>query len=248
MCPDSLVIPNRDIWENGVPLFEADYHFADENLRAKYIEPQIPLPFRLLAKIATLIAQPENEKEKLEHEKIEQINRDALDQTNSYLSAVLEARELLLSDLRKGKLISYGYVAPRNPASIRSKIPRDLYEPKYVIWEDSSVKGAGIEFSAVLVFELELAQEIDAQLAKKPLSQGTGIKRGPPPSSGAIEEAIRSLLDEGWQSQNYLQKENIVTIRAHVHKLHPGKFPNDRDLSKESIRVVLAKLIPRTIK
>jgi len=245
---DGPLTPSPDFWESGVPLSEADYFFADENLRAKYVEPQIPLPFQFLAKIATLIVQPENEKEKLEHEKLEQINRDAHDRTSSYMGAVLEARELLLSDLRKGKLISYGYVAPRNPASIRSKIPRDLFEPKYVIWEDSSVKGAGIEFSSVLVFELELAQEIDAQLAKKPPSQGTGIKRGPSPSSSAIEEAIRSLLDEGWQSQNYLQKENIVTIRARVHKLHPGKFPNDRDLSKESIRVVLAKLIPRAIK
>jgi len=248
MCPDGPLTPSHNIWENGVPLSEADFYFADENLRAKYIEPQIPLPFQLLAKIATLIAQPENEKEKLEHEKMEQINRDAHEQTSSYLSAVLEARELLLSDLRKGKLISYGYVAPRNPASIRSKIPRDLYEPKYVIWEDSSVKGAGIEFSAVLVFELEPAQEIDAQLAKKAPAKGTGIKRGPPPLSDAIEESIRSLINDRTLPNHNQQKDNIGLVRARAHESHPGEFPHNRGLSNESIRVVLAKLIPRAKK
>jgi hypothetical protein len=197
MCPDGLTIPARDIWENGVSLFEADYFFADENLRAKYDQLQIPLPIQILGKITTLIAQPKNEEQKLEYQKIEQINQDALDRSRSHLSAVLEARDLLLSDLQKGKLIAYGYVAPRNPASTRSKIPRDLFDPKFVNWEDSFVKSADLAFSSVLIFELKLAQDIDAQLAKKAPTKGTGIKRGPPPLSDAIEEAIRSLINDG---------------------------------------------------
>lgn len=167
MCPDVPLTPSHNIWESGVPLSDADYHFAPENLRAKYIKPEIPLPFQFLAKIATLIVQPKNEKEKKEHEKLEQINRDADEQTSSYLSAVLEARELLLNDLREGKLIAYGYFAPRNPASIRSKIPRDLLELKYMNWEDSGIKGPDLEFSSVLVFEPEPAQEMDRPIGEK---------------------------------------------------------------------------------
>jgi hypothetical protein len=245
MCSDRLIIPVRDIWENGIPLCDADYYFADEILRAKYNEPQIPLPFRILTNIVTLIAKPKDESQKLGYKKLKQLNQDLRERSDAYLSAALESQKLLLSDLRKGNLIGYGYFAPRNPTSIRVKIPRDLFESEYIKWEDSAIKGTDIEFSSVLVYELELAQEIDAQLAKKSPVQGTGIKRGPPSSGDSIEEAIRSLINDGTLPNHNQQKQNIGIVRSRVQKLHPGEFPNNWRLGNESIRKVLAKLIPR---
>ncbi len=245
MCPDGLITPQRDIWANGVPLADADYSFAPEDLRVEYDEyfnpppkpsgkDRTPAPDETTSGSAgdPVIAIAKNVQRVIEILAIPSEIR-------------LEMHNRLLQSLGAGKFVAYGYAIPRNPANSRVKIPRDLFEPKFVNWENSNIRGAGLEFASVLIFESGLAQEIEAYLAKKPPTQGTGIKRGPPPSSAAIEKAIKSLLNEGWQPNNYMQKENIETVRARVHKLHPEEFPHNRGLSTESIRVVLANLIPR---
>jgi hypothetical protein len=245
MCPDGLVVPARDIWANGVLLAEADHSFAPEDLRLDYDEYYNPPP-RPSSKDRP--AAPAEIMSGSSSDPVITIAKN-IQQLVEILAIPSEMRwdmrNRLLRSLGTGEFVAYGYAVPRNPTSIRSKIPRDLFDVKYVKWEDSSITGAGLAFASVLIFESGLAQEIDAHLVKKPPTQGTGIKRGPPPSSAAIEEAIKSLLDEGWRPNNYMQKENIETVKARVHKLHPGEFPKNRGLSKESIRKVLANLIPR---
>ncbi len=245
MCPDGLVVPERNIWANGVPLADADYSFAPQELQVEYEEffnpPSKPSGKDRPAEPAEIMSDSSGDP------------AVAIAKNVQLLVEILaipsdmrwDMRNRLLRSLGDGKLVAYGYKITRNPADARVKIPSDLFENKFLNWEDSSIKGSGLEFVSVLVFESGLAQDIDAHLANKPPTQGTSIKRGPPPSSAAIEEAIKSLLNEGWQPNNYMQKENIETVRARVHKLHPGEFPHNRGLSSESIRVVLAKLIPR---
>ena len=38
MCPDGLITPQRDTWANGIPLADADYSFAPQELRVEYEE------------------------------------------------------------------------------------------------------------------------------------------------------------------------------------------------------------------
>lgn len=245
MCPDGLITSAHDIWANSVPLADADYSFAPEDLRVEYDEffnpPPKPSDKDRPAALAEIMPGSSNDPVIAIAKNVQRLVEILAIPSDMRW----DMRNRLLRSLGEGKFVAYGYEIPRNPADSRVKIPSDLFEHKFMNWENSTIQGSGLEFASVLIFESGLAQEIDAQLAQKPPTQGTGIKRGPPPSSAAIEEAIKSLLNEGWQPNNYMQKENIETVRARVHKLHPGEFPHNRGLSTESIRVVLTNLIPR---
>jgi len=244
MCPDGLITPQRDIWANGVPLADADYSFAPEDLRVEYDEffnpsPKLSGKDRLTASAEIMPGSSSDPVITIAKNVQRLVEILAIPSEMRW-----DMRNRLLISMGEGKFVAYGYEIPRNPADFRVKIPSDLFEPKFMNWENSTIHGSGLEFVSVLVFESGLAQEIDAQLAKKPPIQGTGVKRGPSPSSTAIEEAIRSLINDGTLPNHNHQKQNIEIVRARAHELHPGEFLHDRGLSHESIRVVLAKLIP----
>ncbi len=245
MCPDGLITPQRDIWANGVPLAEADYVFAPEDLRVEYDEYYNPPPK------PSGIDRPEAPTEIMSGSADDPVIAIAkgVQQVIEILAIPtklrMEMRNRLLPSLGMGKFVAYGYTIPRNPADPRVKIPRDLFEPKFVNWENSTIRGAGLEFASILVFESALAQEIDAQLVKKAPIQGITPKRGPPSSQQAIEKAIRSLMDERQLPNSKMQKENIPLVQNRVQELYPGEFPHNRGLGAESIRKVLANLIPR---
>lgn len=248
MRPDGLVTLEPDIWKLGVPLRDAPYAFAPDHLRTAYDGSQISGVEPFLAPIAEIVLAISNnnntERDPKRLDMAQQI-RKSKDRTDAYFAAVVEMRERLLSGIQLGAFVAYGYALPRDPNSRRIKIPADVFEEKYTNWNNSAIKGAGLEFVSVLVFEPDLAQEIDAQLAKKSASQGTGLKRGPSPSKAAIDEAIRSLIDQGQLPNHHQQKENVGLVRKRIHELHPGEFPHDRGLGHESIRKVLMNLIPR---
>jgi hypothetical protein len=246
MRPDGLVTLELDIWKLGVPLRDAPYAFAPDHLRTAYDGAQISAAEPFLAPIAEIVLAISNnnntERDPKRLDMAQQIQKSK-DRTDAYFAAVVEMRERLRSGIQLGAFVAYGYAIPRDPNSRRIKIPADVFEEKYTNWNNSAIKGAGLEFVSVLVFESGTAQAIDAQLAKKS-SQGTELKRGPSPSKAAIKEAIQSLIEQGRLPNHNQQKENVGLIRERIHELHPGEFPHDRGLGHESIRNVLSQLVP----
>ncbi len=255
MPPDTQITPKRDIHEMGVPLRDAPYAFAPEQLRAAHDGSRILMAEPVLAGIAavtvTIIEHNKDQYPGIDTKKLGLTRRkikNSKARTDVHIATIVEMRERLISGIHDGEFVAYGYVIPRNPADIMAKVPADLFDLKYIKWNKSSIKGAGLEFASVLVFESGLAHEIDAKLAQKSHAQKAGTKRGPPSSKFAIEEAIKSLIDDGTLPNHNQQKDNIEIVRVRVHELHPGEFPKSRGLSKESIREPLAKLIPRIMK
>ncbi len=245
MCPDGLITPQRDIWANGIPLADADYSFASEELRVEYDEYYNPPP-KLSGKDRT--SAPDEIMSGSAGDPVIAIAKNV--QRVIEILAIpseirLEMQNRLLQSLGAGKFVAYGYTIPRNPADSRVKIPRDLFEPKFVNWENSNIRGAGLEFASVLVFESGLAREMDAELTKKAPAKEARSKRGPSSSQQAIEKAVRTLMDEGQLPNSKLQKENIPLVQIRVQELFTGEFPHNRGLSAESIRKVLANLVPR---
>ncbi|MDE2165920.1 MAG: hypothetical protein KGJ66_06245 [Alphaproteobacteria bacterium] len=244
MCPDGLVAPRRDIWSLGIPLGDAACEFAPEELR-KAGEP--PWQMAFVARTAGVILEGLKNTEQARNpryaEAIRQV-READAVTTASMHAHIEMAEQLLSGIRSGQYVAYGYKRPRDVKNRRMKIPSDLFDRQYIDWKNSAVKSPDLEFLSVLVFESGLAPDIDAELKQSSASEHRS-KRGPLPSSAEIEETIRWLIADQLLPNHDLQKQNIELIRKRVHELYPGEFPKDRGLSKESIRKALEKLIPR---
>jgi hypothetical protein len=244
MCPDGLVTPNRDIWGMGVPLRDAPYDFAPDDLRAVLDAPQIPWPVPYLGELLLgFLKNAEGERDPRYSDWTQQL-RESKDRVAAQMAVSIEMADRLLSDIRDGRYVAYGYKKPRDVKDRRVKIPADLFEREYINWENSSINGADLEFVSVLVFESGLEQEIDTELKQSPAAKRRS-KRGPSSSSGAIEETIRFLIADRSLPNHDLKKQNVELVRKCVHQLYPGEFPKDRGLSDESIRKVLEKLIPR---
>ncbi|HEV2163139.1 MAG TPA: hypothetical protein VGR52_13030 [Stellaceae bacterium] len=244
MCPDGLVVPRRDIWSLGVPLRDAPYEFAHEELRKA---GEAPWQWAFVARTAGVILEGLQNTEQARNPQyaaaVRQI-READEVTTASIHAHIEMADQLLAQIREGRCVAYGYKRPRGVNDCRIKIPADLFERKYVDWNNSAINGPDLKFMSVLVFESGLAAEIDAELARERPTNKNHRKRGPEPNS-FLEKVVHSLIDDESLRKYRLQKEQFALVRKHAIELYPEQFPNGFGLSNESIRKVLVKLIPR---
>lgn len=245
MCPDGLVTPYRDIWSLGIPLRDAAYEFAPDKLRAVLDASQVPWLLPYLGDLA--LGFLKNTEAELDP-KYAEWTRDLKDlkkRVRVQADAYQAMTDQLLSDIQEGRYLAYGYERPRKLDNHRVKIPADLFERKYIDWENSSIKSPDLEFTSVLVFESGLAREIDAELSRERSANANHRKRGPESSNSIIATIIQSLIDDGSLRKYHLQKKQFDVVRKHAIELYSEQFPNGRGLSDESIRKVLVKLIPR---
>jgi len=236
------------IWERGIRLAEAPYHFAPNTLRAQHDAPEIATPFSETTDIYALAAEIV---EKSKRQKILAALRqlhDASARFSAQLGTHGEMIERLLQSLQNRKLIAYGFRIPRNANSEPEQIPPDLFQRRYVKWAASSISGAGLEFVSVRVLRPKWIKETNARLAQLPKPEPVAPKRrlpGRPSSKDAINAAIQSLTADGKLPNADTRKENITIVRARVHTLFPGQFPGDKGLKEETIGKYLALALPR---
>src|SRR5690348_3965546 len=216
MGQHGLVISEADIWQRGMPLQDAAYQYAPVRLRSAYDASRMAMPTVVLAFADVTAAMVEDLDAK--HAGLAQRLRQSKDTAAVHVNAGIAMRDRLQIGLRSGKFVAYGYAIPRNPDDRRVNISVDLFEPKYIDWGKSVIKGAGLKFVSVLVFRPKLVAEIESlpsQIARRAI--------GRPPSQGTITAAIRSLIDAGW-SPSSARKRDYESIRAEAHKLFPGQF------------------------
>jgi len=227
----------RDIWKKGIPLAEADYYFAPQKLRDEYNEPKIP-PRRMSRGLELMMKEMPADKRPELLKQLEPV-QNFFDVSRARGDVQRRMRDWLLHLLSNDRLVAYGFPTPRKPADIRQRIPQDLFQSRFVNWDHSSIKGAGLEFQSVVVFRPKWTSEIESQLSR--------VARqaiGRPSSKGAITAAIRSLIDTGW-SPSGSRKRDYDLIRTQVHKLFPGQFAGNKNLSDKTIAKYLAPEIAR---
>jgi len=246
MCPDGLVTPHRDIWGLGIPLRDAPYNFAPDGLREAWDSPPILMAVSFVGELALAFAKKTDHERDPKYREMALQVRESKRRVDAQVAAGVEMADRLLSGIRDGRYVAYGYKKPRDVKDRRVKIPTDVFVREYINWRHSSIKGADLEFVSVLIFESGLEPEIDADLKSSHAAEHHS-KRGPSSSRRAIEEAIRSLIADGFLPNHDLQKQNVELVRQRVHDLHPGEFPKDRGLSDETIRKTLTQSIPRRI-
>lgn len=227
----------RDIWKKGIPLAEADYYFAPQKLRDEYNEPQIP-PRRMSRGLELMMKEMPADRRSELLKQIEPV-QTFFDVATARSDVQRRMRDRLLHLLSIDRLVAYGFPIPRNPADSHQRISQDLFQSRFVNWDHSSIKGAGLEFQSVLVVRPKLAAEIEARLP-----QVARRAIGRPSSRGAITAAIRSLIDADWSPAG-LRKRDYDSIRAQVHKLFPGQFAENKNLSDKTIAKYLRSEIAR---
>jgi len=215
----------RVIWEQGIPLAEADIRFAQPDLRAAYsavgptVAPSWPeVPSAMAA--------------------LQLIQRD-IHSISERATIRAKMRDCLLKLLRDGQLFAYGFVVPRATNAEPTRVPTDLFEMRFLC-KDSGIKGHGIEFAAVRVLHPQRVQEIEASAPKR-LPRPAPETRGRKSVGDLIVRSVRSLLAEGKIDPDAPHKLTADLIRAHVHDHSPGEVAGNKGLSDETIRRVLVR-------
>jgi len=238
MCAESLLEPRNNIWKKGIPLTDAPYHFAPNNLRAQYDEPK-KLPRKSISAIELIAKKYIDENKRQDFITSAQPVQDFFDISQARAAVERDMRDRLLAQLSNNTLIAYGFAIPRKPANTPERILQDLFKPEYVNWEKSLINGAGLEFVSVLIFRPKWVQEIEALLPKD-----THRAIGRPSSKHAITAAIRSLINErAIPAQS--RKSDYDLIRARVNSLFPGQFLENKGLSDKAIAKYLGPELAR---
>ena len=236
------------IWERGIWLAKAPYHFAPNKLRAKYDAPEIETPFAAKGGIGMLARAISEESTRQELLSAARKWHEVSGKHSVRSDTLWQMKDRLLQWLQRRKLIALGFRMPRNTDSAAEQIPADLFQQRHVNWEVSTISGAGLEFVSVRVLRPHWIKGANAQLPQLPKLEMAAPKKRPPgrPSSkDAITAAILSLIADRKLPNANTRKENITLVRARVHKLFPGLFPADKGLAEETIGKYLVIVLPR---
>ena len=155
------LIADFEICKRGLPLADADLHYAPPHLRREYNAIRVlePLPVTETAAV--------NPSELSGWEKFERVTRfvseHVLDPLNERWSVRCKMQDRLVRSIRSGEFYAYGFHVPRKPSDVPVRLPIDVFELRFVNWGNSSLKGAGLEFVSVRVIRASEAQEIESR-------------------------------------------------------------------------------------
>src|ERR1051326_6007090 len=134
---------DADKWRQGIPLKDADWHFASARLCIEYDEVQ-NLPRN------NTNSMPANIDEALRN------FQSILKPQQKQWEILNEMRQNLLDRLTNGKLIAYGFRIENGIARDQvEELPPFMFKMSFVNWYDSSLKGLGYQFDSVRVVRLE---------------------------------------------------------------------------------------------
>jgi hypothetical protein len=217
-----------DIWDRGIPLCDADWHYAPADLLRDYEATRALVPQTPTA--------PANASELSPLEKLQLVTEFAIARAGPFGERFLIRSEMqahLVQFLADRRLVAYGFLLPRKLSDIPVRIPRDLFELRFINWADASIKGAGLAFVSVRVLRASNAQKIDGRL---PAIAPAQRPQGRPSAHAHIQRAIASLFADGTLPNGKSRKADIEVVRQRVRQLFPTEHPTYRGLSDSKIR------------
>lgn len=223
----SFSIDPAAAWKDGLPLFQALFKFGDDKTSVRLHEaltnPTNPGIIEALTKAAQAGAG-------WEAFGTPQV-RDAQDFAYETAKLRKTLEQSVLDQLFSGALLGYGYAVPRHPTDTPALIPKDVWRGR-IKWEDSSVKGNGLEFLVVRALPRK-SPKLEKIEVRKP---------GRPTRKPQIIEAFRALEAEG-----KIKRENSLTshyplVRNKVAALFPDEQDTKRGLGDKALYQHLAPL------
>lgn len=140
----------------------------------------------------------------------------------------------LIGGLTAEKFIAIGYAIPRKARDYPGLIPNDLFRPQFFKFEESRIRGNGLEF-----VEVRIAKRARGSLKGSfPNLPTTPARIGRPSMQLEIRKAFSELTLAGKIPPGMPQKPKFDLIKSKVRKNNPTKF-GESNLSDKTIRRAL---------
>jgi hypothetical protein len=162
-------------------------------------------------------------------------------------------RENLLDLIWNGTAIAVGYAMPRKSSDFPSEIPIDIWEGE-INWENSAVRGNGLEFTGVRIVSRKLLEKYIANfnVSENPLPQIAPPKIENNPTNrrrwnakARIAEAFDALFKAGKIDLLRDKSANYPIIRNWLAEKHPDMRAVIQNLADETIRQATKPLFDR---
>jgi hypothetical protein len=157
---------------------------------------------------------------------------------------ISEIRGALRKKVSIGALVAYGYEAacPKTP----TMIPPYLFEhDKFIDWQNSTVKGNGLQYLSVRVVAPPM-QPAPAALIRTRVTGTVPKKIGRPSSKNRASEAIWILLKENPEFSALLQKQKIQMVREFILRTYSDEFPGGKGLSDKTLGIHISRFSSRS--
>jgi hypothetical protein len=206
-------IAGSEIWNRGVPLGDADWHYAPAHRRKEYNAIRVPAPLPVTEPAAVNLFELSG------WETFERATRFvseyALHPLNQRWSVLRKMQHRLCRSIKSGELYAYGFHVPRKPSDVPVRLPIDVFELRFVNWWKSSLKGAGLEFVSVRVIRASEAQEIESRHPADSIYPAIG-PIGRPTMRIHIRQAINSMYSDAYLPNDQSRKANAQEVRRRV--------------------------------
>jgi hypothetical protein len=207
------VVASFEIWKRGVPLRDADWHYAPAHLLREYNAIRAPAPAPL-----PVTETPAVDLSKLSVETFLMAMRivaeHTLDPFNERCSVRRKMWDRLCRSIKSGELYAYGFYVPRKPADVPLRLPIDMFELRSIN-SGNSLKSARLEFVSVTVIRASEAQEIESRHPADSIYPAIGPK-GRPTMRIYIRQAINSMYFDGYLPNDHSRKANAREVRRRV--------------------------------
>jgi hypothetical protein len=224
-------------YENGILLAKAYLAFAPRSLVREFEQART---FPKLRNIEKTLPQAAEDWPALVMETIVPALRAPFD-------IGVDMQQALLTGLRKGKFIALGYRLPRNPSDPAVQIPADLFDERFADWDNSAIKGAGLEFANVRVMRAPKSNPAIGHDLNPPVPSSKPDKLveilenrrkvGRPLFAPRIEEAYNALNAMEGFKPDATKRAIAERIRQWIKRQYPGKATP----SVETIRRYIVK-------
>jgi hypothetical protein len=226
------LIAGFEIWKRGVPLCDADWHYAPAHLRRDYNAIRVPKPLPVTETAA--VNPPESSGWETFALATRYVAEHALSPLSERWSVRGKMRDRLFRSHKSGELRAYGFHVPRKPSDVPVRLPIDVFEFRFVNWEESSVKGAGLEFASVRVIRGSEAQEIESRHPADAIYPALGPK-GRPTMRIHISQAINSMYAERLLPNDKSRRANANELRRRVQNLLPTADNSEVGLGESTL-------------
>ncbi|MGC2415535.1 MAG: hypothetical protein WA459_22925 [Stellaceae bacterium] len=228
---------DADKWRQGIPLKDADWHFASARLCIEYDEVQ-NLPHDKAK------SMPANIDEALRN------FQKSVEPQQKKWEILNEMRQTLLERLTNGTLIAYGFRIENGIARDQvEEIPPFMFKMSFVGWFDSSLKGLGHQFDSVRVVRPERRRRQTASVLPTPVEAVPARNAIGRPSKGhLIQDAIAALYAQGIDLSARSSAQVGGLVRGWIAALSGKSAMDSQGLSNETIRRVHVKYKERDCK